>query len=1689
MRKFFAGSLFVLLFTFLFSNIAFAVQPYCLGPWITEYRYRDSGGLSADQCYNLVNIQNSGATIVGGYALQSYSVDRASPHCETGAFSRVAVLDPGGESGTLYCPKLSDSVQLSASGANLVSGNTYQINQFGSFAVSWNAPFALSCNLSGNAPFGKSFGGEFDGRRSSIIGTSETYRDVPKGIYRFEFACSGYKDNQISPDIVETRKGVTVFSGPVTYPQVSFSIEPTAVIRGEPTKLIWTSENVKRLTLDGASVALSGEKTVTKTTEGTFTFKMVGYGESELPPVTVEKTLTVLPYPRPQINFFKVIPGSINKEKGESAILQWETENTNSVTIIPDPDPSKSEGTSGFVEISPRLSTNYRLTAYSKFADLKEASATAYLETIYPKLEILSFDIDRDSIFMGEGAFLSWRTKNVTAASLKDSDGRTISNQLNGSVTVNPLKKTTYTLFGTGKFDESGEIEESKVLNVSAPVLEISSFAAGPSPVIRGEKVTFAWVTKNIKFLAIRDETRGRIIASNIDPALGKYTLDISPSSDTEYILIGTGEFLESGSTRKSFNLKVNLPPAPIIKLFEITPQTIVRGREQKITIKWETENAEFLTIKDGSGRTINLGTDFDKRADQVDIVPPPTIDTSYTIIVRGKFIEQGEAKQTKTVEVNLPGAPNISSFTANPPAIIKGGKSILRWSAENAVSLTIRDDRGIIIADKLDPGINEIEVRPDVKTQYSLTAYPQFTEQGTDRKFATVDVSLPSGPQITSFTSEPSAIVRGTIAKVILKWQAQNVSSIIIRDQTRSITLEDNLDPKLGQLEVNAPTSDTTYAITGLGLLPELPSAKSSFTLKVFLPQIQVNFSLDKNLITRGDKVNLKWDTVNAESILIKDNIGRIIGRDLNPAAGEILDRPATDVTSYTLTATGEFLESKPIAKSVAIKVNPPQKPTITLLELNPPKIIRGQKSILKWESVNAIVLDIKDDHGQSLAKGLDPQKGEIEVAPKADTVYTITVSGALAEAGSDQETILLDVRPPTPEITYFKVEPGTIVKGEQKAMLKWQTKNTSSVSVKDGAGKSVGYFLDAAMDEVEVVPDLTTKYTLTAKGETLEAGEARQTVILNVALPGSPQITSFSVNPESVLRGNGATLSWETKDGISASLSPEIGRVDLSGSVDVKPIATTEYILTVAGKFEEQGVAKESVILSVTLPDGPRITSFKIEPEKIKKGESATLNWSTENATSVLISPGIGPVRTTGTMKVSPSITTRYTITAQGKFKESGEDKRFMLLKVEEALPFTPVKLPEIIEEEKEKEAEASKPAAKPVIDLKVNGQDGPLTIAAPATLNLSWNLDAYCLVYGSWIGVKNRAGQDRRVESKPGTYTYKIYCPTIGSDEVSVNVVRSRRGGAGVGGEGEVALPFAEASVSKDSKNFQKRISVIHGEPVGFWFGAAYDTDGDNLASRDETDGWTRLMSSGGRCDWNTDLNQGEATFEITGSSPKNPEQCTYYLGELTFNDEPGIYSYEVLRLVQNDGKVSNIASVEVEVLPTLLPPGPPEIDLRINNLEGPVTLGAPADYNVTWNVKNADSCTSSGSWGGDKSVGGSQHFVSSEKKDFIYTLTCTGKLGTTSKSISLKVAELPVCDFSALPTVISLSSFERQSVLTWKCQFANSCSISPGVDIDGKTFGSIRVSPAETTKYTLVCQNFEGSSGFGASVEVR
>jgi outer membrane protein OmpA-like peptidoglycan-associated protein len=153
-------------------------------------------------------------------------------------------------------------------------------------------------------------------------------------------------------------------------------------------------------------------------------------------------------------------------------------------------------------------------------------------------------------------------------------------------------------------------------------------------------------------------------------------------------------------------------------------------------------------------------------------------------------------------------------------------------------------------------------------------------------------------------------------------------------------------------------------------------------------------------------------------------------------------------------------------------------------------------------------------------------------------------------------------------------------------------------------------------------------------------------QALCPRAAAPLAPAPTvSVAASPATIVQGQCTTLTWSSANATSAALDPGYGAVDPSGARQVCPAATTEYTVAAQGPGGS-GRASTTVAVSAPVPTA----TLSANPVAIAQGQCTTLTWSSANATSAAIEPGIGSVAPSGSRQVCPPATTQYTLAAQG-------------------------------------------------------------------------------------------------------------------------------------------------------------------------------------------------------------------------------------------------------------------------------------------------------------------------------------------------------------------------------------------------------------------------------------------------------
>ena len=152
----------------------------------------------------------------------------------------------------------------------------------------------------------------------------------------------------------------------------------------------------------------------------------------------------------------------------------------------------------------------------------------------------------------------------------------------------------------------------------------------------------------------------------------------------------------------------------------------------------------------------------------------------------------------------------------------------------------------------------------------------------------------------------------------------------------------------------------------------------------------------------------------------------------------------------------------------------------------------------------------------------------------------------------------------------------------------------------------------------------------------------------------PVNPPIVDLRANGSAgsipVNSGTNVTLSWTSTDTTSCTASGDWGgSKGTSGSEQTGALASNKsYTL----RCEGAGGLFDTKTVQVNVSGSqPRPTvSISAKPSSIKSGETSTLSWSSTNATSVSITPGIGNVGTSGSKQVKPTASITYTALATG-------------------------------------------------------------------------------------------------------------------------------------------------------------------------------------------------------------------------------------------------------------------------------------------------------------------------------------------------------------------------------------------------------------------------------------------------------
>lgn len=226
--------------------------------------------------------------------------------------------------------------------------------------------------------------------------------------------------------------------------------------------------------------------------------------------------------------------------------------------------------------------------------------------------------------------------------------------------------------------------------------------------------------------------------------------------------------------------------------------------------------------------------------------------------------------------------------------------------------------------------------------------------------------------------------------------------------------------------------------------------------------------------------------------------------------------------IFSWTLTLGASLL----VLASCVTTTNPPPPPlpTIGSFTASPANIAAGAESTLSWVVQNADTVVI-EANGTSVHESNQPS-GSVAVLPDETTVYHLTATNAQGEAEAQTTvTVLVVVEGPT--IFFFEADPTFLpLGGGLSATLTWETAGASSIVVEEVGGEVVYEGVDLN-HSIDVTPEETTTYRLTAAGEGGETDTADITITMGEVPPAT-----INGLVATVVAGSQVTLTWTAEN-----------------------------------------------------------------------------------------------------------------------------------------------------------------------------------------------------------------------------------------------------------------------------------------------------------------------------------------------------------------------------------------------------------------------------------------------------------------------------------------------------------------------------------------------------------------------------
>jgi len=916
-------------------------------------------------------------------------------------------------------------------------------------------------------------------------------------------------------------------------------------------------------------------------------------------------------------------PGSI--VAGGSSVLSWTSSNADSLRI----DNGIGAVTAGgSITVRPTASTTYTITASGPGGTTTKSATVTVLQP--PSVSITAMP---DSIPSGAVSTLSWSSTDADAATLDNGIGPVAPG---GSLPVAPSRTTTYTITVTGP---GGTASANVTVSVHrSPTVTLS---AVPDSILAGETSLLSWTSSNADSISI-DQDIGPVSLSGSAP--------VSPSETTTYTATATGP---GGTATASATVSVG-SVTPAHKPYAY----ITNALDNDVSVLDLESNTVVGRIKLGepAENPVDFGCAVSPDGDTVYIASQTggihVIDTATNTVVRGLAIPA----------VNLALSPDggvlyaVSTADGTLSSIqVASGTVTKRISVgPSPHGIAVNNEGSLIYVSSLEDGLVRVVEAPGM----NITGTIRVTKTGDAiRDLAlSIDGSLlyalsASSCKLTVIDNLTHAILE--THNFLIEDRAQDCH-IAVSPNGEKIAVTDTLQGQLPMTinMIDGGTFEVLNTVSAAGATaPDFRADGSSVYVPDFV--LQGVHIIDGGTSEVMGEINDGFAYPCAGGRFIAEHKELISGQVVEAGVGIqgvlVTLSNAKIKKTYVTDAQGAYFFYAPpgnytisfqsgnhilatASRDIAVAGSSISLPDVGVvlgarIWSEPTAIIAGESAVLRWDSQHATGVSIDQGIG-----AVTPD-GSLSVTPSESTIYTITAYDSLGHTVSDRVQVVVYQKP----TVTLAIEPATVVSG-QACTVSWTSTNAESVSLWY-EGHSLAVPLSGSLSGY---PEQSGTITITATGP---GGTATDSVSMTV-VPAPPE-ASLTASPGTIYAGQSSLLVWNCTNAGQVSIDNGIGEVHPSGSLSVSPAQTTTYTITATGPG-----GRASAAATVTVNAPPPELTVSATPATIHAGlgETSTLAWSTLHAELVEIDNGIGSVAPNGSLAVSPSQTTTYTITATG-------------------------------------------------------------------------------------------------------------------------------------------------------------------------------------------------------------------------------------------------------------------------------------------------------------------------------------------------------------------------------------------------------------------------------------------------------